>query len=91
MTIREALKIFRKEDQSIKTLLDPETNDIYIVKPTDLGMAPPTILAWVCGQEFDHFICYEGLDKNKSYQALCALAETLPKEREGNKHDDVGE
>lgn len=83
MTIREALKIFRQEDYSIKTLLDPETGDIYIAKPTDLGMEPPTILAWVCGQELDHFICYEGLNARESYLALCDLAETLPKEREG--------
>ena len=82
MTIKEALKIFREEDQSIKALRDLETEDIYIVKPTDLGMAPPTAIAWVCGQEPDHFISYEGLDKKESYLALCDLAETLPKERE---------
>lgn len=92
MTTKEALKIFRKEDQSIRILRDLETGDVYIVKPTDLGMAPPTVLAWVCGQESDHFICYEGLDKNKSYLALCDLAETLPKDREnGECHDNVGE
>lgn len=83
MTTKEALKIFRQEDYTTKTLLDPETGDIYIAKPTVLGMAPPTILAWVCGQESDHFISYEGLNARKSYLALCDLAETLPKEREG--------
>ena len=37
MTIKEALEIFRKEDDTIKTLVDPETGDIYIVKPTGFG------------------------------------------------------
>ena len=82
MTIRNALKIFRQEDHSIRILQDSETDDIYIAKPTDLGMAPPTVLAWVCGQKSDHFISYEGLNTRKSYLALCDLAETLPKERE---------
>lgn len=81
MTVKEALKIFHKEDQSIIILRDLETGDVYIVKP-DLGMAPPNILAWVCGQESDHFISYEGLNKKASYGALCDLAETMPKERE---------
>ena len=82
MTTKEALKVFREEDHSIKTLLDQETGDIYIVKLTDFGMTPPTILAWVCGQEADRFISYEGLNKKVSYLALSTLAETLPKERE---------
>ena len=81
MKIKEALEIFRKEDYTIKTLLDPETGDIYIVKLTDFEMNPPTHLAWVCGQEPDHFISYEGLDTKESYRALRALAETPPKER----------
>ena len=83
MTIRDALKIFQEEDYSIRILRDSETEDIYVAKPTDLGMTPPTVLAWVCGQESDHFISYEGLNARKSYLALCDLAETLPKEREG--------
>lgn len=83
MTTKEALEIFRKEDYTIKNLLDPETGDIYIVKQTDFGMPTPTILAWVCGQESDHFISYEGLNKKASYRALSTLADTLPKEREG--------
>lgn len=85
MTTKEALEIFRKEDYTIKTLLDPETGDIYIVKQTDFGMPTPTILVWVCGQESDHFISYEGLNKKASYGALCDLAETMPKEREGKQ------
>ena len=90
MTVKEAMKIFRKEDQSIRILRDSETEDIYIVKP-DLGMTPPTILAWVCGQESGHFISYEGLDKKESYMALSDLAETLPKDRDdGEYHDNVG-
>ena len=84
MTIKEALEVFQQEDHSIKTLLDPETGDIYIAKLTDLGTVPlpPTILAWVCGQEADRFISYEGLNKKASYRALSTLAETLPTERE---------
>ena len=82
MTTKEALEIFRKEDYTIKTLLDPETGDIYIVKPTEFGMTPPTTIAWVCGQEADRFISYEGLNKKVSYLALSTLAETLPTERE---------
>lgn len=82
MTTKEFLAIARKEDYTIKTLLDPETGDTYIVKLTDFEMNPPTTLAWVCGQESDHFISYEGLDKKESYRALRALAETPPKERE---------
>lgn len=83
MTTKEALEIFHKEDYTIKALLDPETGGIYIVKLTDFEKPnPPTTLAWVCGQETNHFISYEGLSKKESYQALCALAETPPKERE---------
>lgn len=82
LTTKEFLAIARKEDYTIKTLLDPETGDTYIVKLTDFEMNPPTTLAWVCGQESDHFISYEGLDKKESYRALRALAETPPRERE---------
>ena len=82
MTTKEALEIFRKEDYTIKALLDPETGDIYIAKLTDFGTVPPTILAWVCGHESNHFISYEGLSKKASYLALSTLAETMPTERE---------
>lgn len=83
MTIKEALAIFREED-NIRILRDPETGDIYITKPTVFGMKPPTILAWVCGQESNHFISYEGLNKKATYRALITLADTLPTEREDN-------
>lgn len=82
MTTKEALKIFRGEDNSIRILRDSETGDIFITKPTGFGMTPPTILACVCGQESDHFISYEGLSSHGSYLALNALADTLPSERE---------
>ena len=85
MTTKEALEIFREEDCSIRILRDPETGDVYIVKQTDFGMPTPTILAWVCGQESDHFISYEGLSNKASYGALRDLAETMPKEREGKQ------
>ena len=82
MTTKEALEVFREEDHSIRILRDPETGDIFITKPTGFGMAPPTILAWVSGQEADRFISYEGLNEKVSYLALSTLAETLPTERE---------
>lgn len=84
MTIKEALAIFREEDNSIRILRDPETGDIFITKPTVFGITPPTILAWVCGQESNHFISYEGLNKKATYRALITLADTLPTEREDN-------
>lgn len=82
MTTKEALEVFREEDCSISILRDPETGDIFITKPAKLGMTPPTILAWICGQEADRFISYEGLNSHESYRTLSTLAETLPTERE---------
>ena len=39
------------------------------------------VLAWVCGEESDHFTIYSGLSDRTSWSAVNHFSETLPNKR----------
>lgn len=75
MTIQEFKKIIKKEDNQIIVTQD-DNGDIYVIDSNEMK-----ILAWICGEESDHFTLYSGLSDRKSWRAVNDFAETLPNER----------
>lgn len=75
MTAKEFKKIIEKEINQV-AVAQNDNGDVYVIDADNLK-----ILAWICGEEAEHFISYSGLDNPDSWTALISFAETLPAER----------
>lgn len=75
MTAKEFKKIIEQEVKPV-AVAENDNGDIYVIDVDNL-----TVLAWICGQEAEHFISYYGLDNSDSWKALIAFAETPPEKR----------
>ena len=75
MTAKEFKKIIEQEVDPV-AVAENDNGDIYVI-----DIDNQTVLAWICGQESEHFISYYGLDNSDSWKALIAFAETPPAER----------
>ena len=75
MTIKEFEKIVKKENNKIVVAQDNGW-DVYVIDKDKMN-----VLAWICGEESDHFTIYYGLSDRESWKAINSFAETLPSER----------
>lgn len=75
MTVKEFKEIIEKEVNPV-AVAQSDNGDVYVIDYDNLK-----IIAWICGEEAEHFFLYSGLDNSDSWTALIAFAETLPSER----------
>lgn len=75
MTVKEFKEIIEKEVNPV-AVAQSDNGDVYVIDSENLK-----ILAWICGEEAEHFTSYSGLDNSDSWTALISFAETLPAER----------
>lgn len=75
MTAKEFKKIIEKEINPV-AVTQNDNGDVYVIDADKMK-----ILAWICGEEAEHFVWYSDLDNSESWKALIAFAETLPADR----------
>lgn len=75
MKIQDFRNIVEKENNQI-AVATTGNRDVYVIDSNEMK-----VLAWICGEEANHFTIYSGLSDRKSWETVNNFAETLPNER----------